>query len=281
VSPSDPVRLSNGVMLPRCGFGTANLRGEVAERAVLDAIDAGYRLIDTAEAYRNEDAVGRAIRASRIPREELFVTTKFNRHWHHEDGPPQALDASLERLGLDSVDLLLIHWPNPALDRYLDAWRGMISMLEQGRVRAIGTSNFTPEHLTRLIDATGVAPHVNQVQLNPWVPRHHERAFHDGHGIATESWGPLGLGWGHDLSANLLDEPPVIAAAETHGRTPAQVILRWHLQLDLVAIPRTRRAARMRENLDLEGFHLTDEEMAAITGLERDGIAVDPETAGH
>jgi 2,5-diketo-D-gluconate reductase A len=281
MSPADPVRLSNGVALPRCGFGTANLRGSIGERAVLDAIEAGYRLIDTAEAYHNEDAVGRAIRASGVPREELIVTTKFDRHWHHEDGPRQALEASLERLGLDTVDLLLIHWPNPALDRYVDAWRGMLALLDQGRVRAIGTSNFTPDHLTRLIDATGIAPHVNQIQLNPWVPRHRERTFHARHGIVTESWGPLGLGWGHDRSASLLGEAPVIAAAEAHGCTPAQVVLRWHLQLDLIAIPRTRRAARMQENLDLDGFHLTVEEMEAIGTLEREGVAIDPETTGH
>lgn len=281
MSPSDPVRLSNGVAMPRCGFGTASLREEHAERAVLDVIAAGYRSIDTAEAYRNEDAVGRAIQDSGVARQDLFVTTKFDRHWHREDGPRQALDASLERLGLDTVDLLLIHWPNPALGRYVDAWRGMVRLLDAGRVRAIGTSNFTPEHLTRLIDATGVAPHVNQVQLNPWVPRHSEREFHEAHGIVTESWGPLGLGWGHDRSASLLDEPPVVAAADAHGRTPAQVVLRWHLQLGLVAIPRTQHAARMRENLDLDGFHLTDAEMTAITALEREGVAVDPETAGH
>ena len=281
MSPSDPVRLSNGVAMPRCGFGTANLRGDVGERAVLDAIEAGYRSIDTAEAYGNEDAVGRAIRSSGLARDELFVTTKFDRHWHREDGPRQALAASLERLGLDTVDLLLIHWPNPDLGRYVDAWRGMVDLLEVGQVRAIGTSNFTPEHLAHLIDATGVAPHVNQVQLNPWVPRHAERAFHDANGIVTESWGPLGLGWGHDRSTSLLDEPPVAAAAEAHGRTPGQVLLRWHLQLGLVAIPRTQHAARMRENLDLDGFELTTEEMQAITGLERAGVAVDPETTGH
>ena len=279
--PSDPIKLSNGVAMPRCGFGTANLRGDVGERAVRDAIEAGYRSIDTAEAYGNEGAVGRAITASGLPRDELFVTTKFDRHWHHEDGPRQALAASLDRLGLDTVDLLLIHWPNPSLGRYVDAWRGMVDLLEGERVRAIGTSNFTPEHLTHLLDATGVAPHVNQIQLNPWVPRHAERAFHGAHRIVTESWGPLGLGWGHDRSTSLFDEPPVIAAAEAHGRTPGQVILRWHLQLGLVAIPRTQHAARMRENLDLDGFQLTDEEMEAITALERDGVAVDPETTGH
>ena len=281
MSSSDPIRLSNGVAMPRCGFGTANLRGDVGEQAVLDAIAVGYRSIDTAEAYGNEDAVGRAIAASGLPRDELFITTKFDRHWHREDGPRQALAASLERLGLDMVDLLLIHWPNPSLGRYVEAWRGMLDLLERERVRAIGTSNFTPEHLTRLIDATGVAPHINQIQLNPWVPRHDERAFHDANGIVTESWGPLGLGWGHDRSTSLFDEPPVAAAAEAHARTPGQVILRWHLQLGLVAIPRTQHKERMRENLDLDGFHLTDEEMEAITALERDGVAVDPETAGH
>jgi 2,5-diketo-D-gluconate reductase A len=281
MSPSDPVWLSNGVAMPRCGFGTAGFREERAERAVLDAIAAGYRSIDTAEAYGNEDAVGRAIQGSGIPRQDLFVTTKFDRHWHREDGPRQALEASLERLDLDSVDLLLIHWPNPALDGYVDAWVGMVRLLEEGRVRAIGTSNFAPEHLTRVIDATGVAPLVNQIQLNPWVPRHREREFHEAHGIVTESWGPLGLGWGHERQESLLDEPPVVAAADAHGRTPAQVVLRWHLQLGLVAIPRTQHADRMRENLDLHGFALSNEEMESITALTRAGVEVDPETFGH
>lgn len=281
MSTSDPIRLSNGVAMPRCGFGTANLRGDLGEQAVRNAIEVGYRLIDTAEAYGNEDAVGRAIRASGLPRDELFITTKFDRHWHQLDGPRQALEASLERLGLDTVDLLLIHWPNPDLGRYVDAWRGLVDLLEQERVRAIGTSNFTPEHLAQLIDATGVAPHVNQVQLNPWVPRHDERAFHAANDIVTESWGPLGLGWGHDRTVSLLNEPPVAAAAEAHGRTPGQVILRWHLQLGLVAIPRTQHEDRMRENLDLDDLELSDGEIEAITALERDGVAVDPATTGH
>lgn len=278
----DAVELANGVRLPRRGFGTAPMQGEVAERAVAEAITAGYRLIDTAEHYENEEAVGRGLRASGVDRDELWVTTKFDRPWHSEEGPSQALDASARRLGLEVIDLLLIHWPNPDLDRYVAAWRGMIRLLEDGRVRAIGTSNFTPTHLSRLIDETGVAPHVNQLQLNPWIPRHAERAFHERHGIVTQSWGPLGQGWGHDDGESLLDAAPVVAAAQAHERSPGQVLLRWHLQLGVVAIPKSQTPSRIRENLDLDGFELSDSEMAAIGELERSSeMMVDPDTFGH
>jgi len=282
VSPSDPLLLANGVPLPRCGFGTAPMQGEVAERAVAEAIGAGYRLIDTAEHYENEEAVGRGLRAGGVDRDELFVTTKFDRQWHSEEGPSQAFDVSAWRLGLEVIDLLLIHWPNPDLDRYVEAWRGMIRLLEDGRVRAIGTSNFTPTHLGRLIEATGVTPHVNQIQLNPWVPREAERAFHERHGIITQSWGPLGQGWGHDDGQSLLEAPAVMTAAEAHERSPGQVLLRWHLQLGVCAIPKSQTPSRIRDNLDLDGFELSTNEMAAIGALDRSSEAmIDPDTRGH
>ncbi|MCC5948916.1 MAG: aldo/keto reductase [Nitriliruptoraceae bacterium] len=283
MSTLEPATLTNGITMPRCGFGTAPMVGEEATAAVTTALEAGYRLIDTAEAYGNEDAVGRAIRASGIPRDELFVTTKFNRDWHRRSGPAQALGGSLERLGLDRVDLLLIHWPNPGLDGYVAAWEGMLALLEAGQLRAVGTSNFTPAHLQRLIDATGMAPHVNQLQCNPWIVRDRERAFHDANGIVTQSWGPLGRGWGHDeLTGDLLTDPAVVAAAQAHDRTPGQVVLRWHLQLGLSVTAKSATPERIRQNLAVDDFTLTDDEVARITALDRGGAGiVDPDVFGH
>ena len=279
----EPIVLANGVSMPRRGFGTAPMVGDEATRAVSVAIEAGYRLVDTAQAYGNEDAVGRAIRAGGVDRDELFVTTKFNRDWHHRAGPAQALAGSLERLGLDRVDLLLIHWPNPDLDGYVAAWEGMLELLEAGDVRAIGTSNFTPAHLQRLIDATGTAPHVNQLQCNPWITRAAERAFHEANGIVSESWGPLARGWGHDeLTGDLLADPAVVDAAAAHDCTPGQVVLRWHLQLGLVATVKSATPERIHENFAIDGFVLSDDEMARITALDRDGAGiVDPDEFGH
>jgi 2,5-diketo-D-gluconate reductase A len=280
---TDPILLANGVPMPRRGFGTAPMTGDEATQAVTTAIEAGYRLVDTAEAYGNEEAVGRGIVRSGVDRDELFVMTKFNRAWHHRAGPSQALTSSLERLGLGHVELLLIHWPNPDLNGYVDAWAGMIELLESARVRAIGTSNFTPAHLTRLIDATGVAPHVNQLQLNPWIVRSKERAFHAAREIATASWGPLARGWGHEgLTGDLLAEPAVVEAAAAHERSPGQIVLRWHLQLGVVVTVKSSSADRIRQNYDIDSFTLSDKEMARISALDRGGEGiVDPDRFGH
>jgi 2,5-diketo-D-gluconate reductase A len=270
------VRIADGVEMPTLGFGTWPLDDREAERMVAAALDVGYRLIDTAEEYGNEPGVGRAIRASGIDPGELFVTTKFNRRWHGVEEVQQAWANSVERLGLERIDLLLIHWPNPGHDRYVDAWRGMLRLLEDGRVRAIGVSNFTPTHLQRLIDETGVPPHVNQIQLNPRLPRVDERRFHEGHGIVTESWAPIGSG------RDLLREPVIERIAQEHGKTPAQVVLRWHVQLGLVAIPRTSNPSRLAENLDMFEFELTPEDLDRIASLDRHGAGVlDPESFGH
>src|SRR5688572_28176778 len=203
--------------MPMLGFGTWTLDDREAERMVAAALDAGYRLIDTAEEYGNEPGVGRAIRASGVDPAELFVTTKFNRRWHGVEEVQQAWSNSVERLGLDRIDLLLIHWPNPQHGRYVDAWRGLLRLLEDRKVRAIGVSNFTPTHLQRLLDETGIAPHVNQIQLNPRLPRAEERRFHEAHGIVTESWAPIGSG------RDLLGEAMIARSAQEHGKTPAQV----------------------------------------------------------
>jgi 2,5-diketo-D-gluconate reductase A len=275
VAEAPSIRLANGVEMPVLGLGTSPLSEREAERIVAAALDAGYRLIDTAENYRNEAGVGRGIRASGVDRDHVLVTTKLNKRWHGYEEAQQAWSNSAERLGLDRIDLLLIHWPNPQQDRYVDAWRGMVQLLEDGKVRAIGVSNFKPAHLDRLIDETGVAPHVNQIELNPFAPRVEERRYHADHGIVTESWSPLGAGGG------LLREPAIGDIAERHGRTPAQIVLRWHVQLGMVAIPRTSKPERLPENLDVFDFALTDEEMERLAELAGRDRVTDSDRFGH
>jgi 2,5-diketo-D-gluconate reductase A len=270
------LRLSNGIEMPVLGFGTWPLDDREAERMVGDALEVGYRLFDTAEEYANERGVGRAIRSSRIDPAELFITTKFNRRWHGIEEVQQALAHSVERLGLRWIDLLLIHWPNPGHDRYVDAWRGMLRLLEEGKVRAIGVSNFMLSHLQRLIDETGVAPHVNQIQLNPRLPRTKERLFHEAHAIVTESWAPIGSG------RDLLRDRVIEGIAREKGKTPAQIVLAWHVRLGLVAIPRTSNPSRLTENIDVFDIELTDGDLERISTLDRHGAgALDPESFGH
>ncbi|HYY07485.1 MAG TPA: aldo/keto reductase [Actinomycetota bacterium] len=261
--------------MPVLGLGTSPLNDAETERIVAAALDVGYRLIDTAENYRNEAGVGRGIRASGIDRDEVFVTTKLNKRWHGYEEAQQAWSNSAERLGLDRIDLLLIHWPNPQQNRYVDAWRGMVQLLEDGKVRAIGVSNFKPAHLDRLVDETGITPHVNQIELDPRISRREERAYHEAHDIVTESWSPLGAGGG------LLREPAIGEIAERHGRTPAQIVLRWHVQLGLVAIPRTSKHERLSENLDVFDFALTDEEMERLAELDGRDRVTDSDRFGH
>jgi 2,5-diketo-D-gluconate reductase A len=211
-----------------------------------------------------------------VDRDEIFVTTKFNKRWHGVDEVQQAWANSVDRLGLDRIDLLLIHWPNPGHGRYVDAWRGMLRLLEDGKVRAVGVSNFTPTHLERVLGETGVAPHVNQIQLNPRLPRIDERRYHEAHGIVTESWSPIGTGRG------LLDEPVLLELSRRHGVTSAQVVLRWHVQQGLIAIPRTSNAERLTENLGVFEFELSTADLDRIATLDRHGVgAMDPESFGH
>ncbi|MGH8871218.1 MAG: aldo/keto reductase [Acidimicrobiia bacterium] len=271
----DYVGLSNGAAMPVIGYGTWPIGDREAEAMVAAAIETGYRLIDTAEIYRNERGVGRGIRASGIDRDQVFLTTKLSQRWHGRKEAKRALADSSSRLGLDYIDLFLIHWPNPRQDRYVDAWRGMIELLEEGEVRAIGVSNFKPAHLQRLIDETGVAPHVNQIQLNPRITRLAEREFHAAHGIVTESWAPIGKGGG------LLDDPVITGLARRRSRTPAQIVLRWHLQLGLIPIPKTAHSGRLAENIDVFDFALTGDEMSQLSALDTRGLgAVDSDLTG-
>jgi 2,5-diketo-D-gluconate reductase A len=261
---ANDLELIHGARIPRIGFGTGRFSSDEAEVVVAQAIGAGYRLIDTAFNYKNEYGVGRGIVASGVPRQEIFVTTKFNRESHGVEFVREAWASSVEQMGLDYVDLLLIHWPNPKYDRYVDAWRGLKSLLDEGLVRAIGVANFKPAHLQRLLDETGVTPDVNQVQVSPYFPRYETVAFHQRHGIVTESHSPLGSGKG------LLAEPALMAKATSHGRTPAQIVLRWHLQRGLVPIPKTQSLNRMRENLDVYDFELSSADLEVLAALEKD-----------
>src|SRR5690625_1168944 len=270
------LELLSGPEIPVLGLGTYPLDNNEAERVVARALEVGYRLIDTAENYRNEEGVGRALRASGVERAQVFITTKFNAEWHGEDLAARAFEASARRLGVDYIDLLLIHWPNPEQDRYVDAWRGLISLREAGLVRSIGVSNFKPAHLQRLLDETGGTPDVNQIQLNPLVSRAELREFGQRHGIVSEAYSPIGKG------GELLEEPAILEIAERLGRTPAQVVLRWHVQLGNVAIPKTGNLERLRENLDVFDFELTDADMRASSALDRgEGSAVDSDEFGH
>lgn len=275
VQPAPTVTLANGVQMPQLGLGTWPMNDAEAAVAVDQALQIGYRLIDTAENYGNEAGVGEGIRRSGVPRGEVFVTTKFNRQWHSIDGARQACDASLARLGLDYLDLLLIHWPNPDQDRYVEAFAGLVRLLEAGRVRAIGTSNFKPAHLQRLFDA-GLVPHVNQIQLDPYHLRSDLVAIHRARGIVTEAWSPIGRG------SAMLADPAIVAIAARHGRTPAQVVLRWHTQSGFVPVPKSADPGRLAQNLDIFGFTLTADEMAALNGLERpDPAMFDADVFGH
>lgn len=257
------ITLNNGTTMPQLGFGVFQVPHDETAAAVTAALAAGYRSIDTARIYGNEAGVGEAIVKADVPRAELFVTTKL---WNDDQGYEatlRAFDASLARLGLDYLDLYLIHWPTPKRDRYVDTWRAFEKLLADGRVRAIGVSNFQPEHLRRVIDETGTVPAVNQVELHPYLQQEQVRAADAQHGVATEAWSPLAKG------GDLLAEPTITALADRHGRTPAQVVLRWHLQLGNVVIPKSATPSRIRENIEVFDFELSAADVAELSTLER------------
>jgi 2,5-diketo-D-gluconate reductase A len=266
------ITLSDGTPFPELGLGTYGLRGAEGVDAMTAAIGSGYRLLDSAVNYENEQEVGEAVRRSGI-REELLVTTKIPGRDHGYDETLRSAERSLERLGLERIDLYLIHWPNPRHDKYVDTYRAMLALREEGRVRSVGVSNFTEAMLTRLLDETGVAPAVNQVELHPYFPQTSLRRFHEEHGIRTESWSPLAK------RSDLLAETVLVDIAERHGVTPSQVVLRWHVQLGSTPIPQSGTPSRQVENADVFGFTLDEEELAAVSGLERGRLwGADPDT---
>ncbi|MFF9489025.1 aldo/keto reductase [Streptomyces sp. NPDC014676] len=257
--------------MPQLGFGVWQVPDAEAETAVTTALEAGYRSIDTAAIYGNEEGTGRALAKSDVPREDLFVTTKLWNSDQGYDSTLRAFDTSLSKLGLEYVDLYLIHWPAPARDRYVDTYKAFEKLLDDGRVRAIGVSNFLPEHLERLAAETSVVPAVNQIELHPHLQQHASREYHAERGIATEAWSPLGSGKG------ILEIPALVAIARKHGRTAAQVVLRWHLQLGNIVIPKSVTPSRIAENIDVFGFSLDAEDLAAISALNEDRrIGSDP-----
>ena len=269
------ILLNSGESIPQLGFGVFKVDPGETERIVSDALDVGYRHIDTAKAYDNEEGVGAAIAGAGIAREELYVTTKL---WNSDQQRQSALDAfdlSLEKLGLDYVDLYLIHWPSPHRGHYLEAWESLQEIAESGRAKSVGVSNFKPHHLQKVLDLGGLVPAVNQIEFHPDFQQRESAAFNAEHGIVTESWSPLGQG-------ALVDDAGVTAIADRHGKTLAQVILRWHIQIGHVVIPKSNRRERMAENLDIFDFELSPDEQAAITALDKGDAGrkgSDPDTA--
>jgi diketogulonate reductase-like aldo/keto reductase len=256
------IRLNNEVPMPSLGFGVYKIPNDKVERAVHTAIEAGYRSIDTATLYHNQRGVGAAVKSSGLPREDLFVATKLWNTDHGYDAALRAFDISLAELGLDYVDLYLIHWPAPDQDRYVETWRALEKIASDGRARAIGVSNFQIPHLRRLLDETGVVPAVNQVELHPYLHQAELRAFDTEHGIVTESWSPLARG-------RLLEHQVLTTIARKHGKTAAQVVLRWHVEMGLVAIPKSVTPQRIAENIDIFDFELDAQDIAAIATLEQ------------
>jgi 2,5-diketo-D-gluconate reductase A len=257
------VRLNDGNDIPQLGYGVFKVPAADTERAVGEALELGYRHIDTAAIYGNEEGVGAAVAASGIPREELFITTKLWNDRHDGDEPDAAIAESLDKLGLDAVDLYLVHWPTPAADNYVHAWEKMIGIRERGLARSIGVSNHLVPHLERIVAATGVVPSVNQIELHPAYQQREITAWAAAHDVKIESWGPLGQG-----KYDLFGAEPVAAAAAAHGKTPAQTVLRWHLQKGFIVFPKSVRRERLAENLDVFDFTLTDAEVAAIDAVD-------------
>ncbi|MEV8314424.1 aldo/keto reductase [Streptomyces sp. NPDC059900] len=259
--------------MPQLGFGVWQVPDDEAETAVATALEAGYRSIDTAAIYGNEEGTGRAIAASGVARDELFVTTKLWNNDQGYDSTLRAFDSSLEKLGLDHVDLYLIHWPLPSKNLAADTYKAFEKIYADGRAKAIGVSNFLPEHLERLLGETSVIPAVNQIELHPHLQQRAAREFHAEQGITTEAWSPLGQGKG------LLEVPAIVAIAQKHARTPAQVVLRWHIQLGNVVIPKSVTPSRIKENIDVFGFELDPEDISAISALNEDRrLGPDPAT---
>jgi 2,5-diketo-D-gluconate reductase A len=267
------VTLNSGDRMPQLGFGVFQVPPAETEAAVTAALRAGYRSIDTAAMYRNEQGVGAAIAASGVDREDIFLTTKLNNNAHGYDQALAAFEASRLALGVEYVDLYLIHWPLPARNRYVETWEALLTLQADGRVRAAGVSNFQPAHLRRLVDETGGTPALNQIELHPYLVQQELRDLHAELGIVTEAWSPLAKG------GDLLADPVITGLAEKYGKTPAQIVIRWHLQLGNVVIPKSVTPSRIAENIDVFDVELAPDDVAAITALNRDErTGPDPDT---
>jgi 2,5-diketo-D-gluconate reductase A len=266
------IEIAAGIRMPQLGLGVWQMTDQEAAASIRTALDSGYRSIDTAAIYRNERGTGQGIGESRINRQDIFVTTKLWNDRH--DDAPAALQESLKQLGLGYVDLYLIHWPAPQAGRFVEAWRELVALREAGLARAIGVSNFQIPHLRRIVEATGVVPAVNQIELHPWLQQSELRQFHQDHGITTEAWSPIGRG-------ALLDDPVVQQLAMQFGRSSAQIVLRWHIQLGNVVIPKSVTASRIRENIAVFDFELDQAAMTQLAGLNRDQrLGPDPDRFG-
>jgi 2,5-diketo-D-gluconate reductase A len=275
VSAVPMIVLNNGVEIPQLGFGVFQIEPDRTTEATLAALEVGYRHIDTAEMYGNEKQVGEAVRASGLDRGEVFVTSKLNNGHHAYDDALRAFDRSLADLGFDYLDLFLIHWPLPTIGDYVETWRAMEEIYRSGRARAVGVSNFQPQHLRRLRVETEIVPAVNQIEVHPYLTQDDVRAADAELGIVTEAWSPIAQG-------KVLDDPAIVAIADRLGRTPAQVTLRWHLQRGDVVFPKSVTRRRVEENFDVFGFELSDDDMATITGLNRDErTGPDPDTFAY
>ncbi|GAA2120510.1 aldo/keto reductase [Nocardioides bigeumensis] len=258
------IALNDGTSIPQLGFGVFQVEPDRTAEVVSDALEVGYRHLDTAQMYRNEQGVGDAIKQAGLPREELYVTTKLNNGFHRPDDVRRSMDESLDRLGLDRVDLFLIHWPLPTKydGDFVSTWRAMVELRDAGKATSVGVSNFQPDHLDRIIDETGVVPAVNQVEVHPYFTNEAVRAANLRHGVATEAWSPIAQGL-------VLGDATVEKIAADLGRTPAQVTLRWHLQRGDIVFPKSNRVERMRENFELFDFELDEDQMRDLTALDR------------
>ncbi|RWM02357.1 MAG: aldo/keto reductase [Mesorhizobium sp.] len=258
---SEQLELNDGATIPQIGLGVWQVEPDITAKVVRWGIEAGYRLIDTAEGYRNEEGVGEAIRAAGVRRSELFITSKLRNGGHQRDAALRAFDDTMEKLGIDEIDLFLIHWPVPSQDKYVEAWKTLVELKQAGRIKSVGVSNFNQDHLERIIGETGVTPVVNQIELHPRFQQRDKRDFHARHNIRIESWSPLGSG-------RLLADPTLEKIAKKHGKSVAQVIIRWHLQEGLIVIPKSIRQDRIAANFDVFGFELDAVDTQTIRGMD-------------
>lgn len=258
----EQITLNDGATIPQLGLGVWQVDHDITADVVGWAIKAGYRLIDTAEGYQNEEGVGEAIRAAGVPRSELFITSKLRNGAHQRDAALRAFDDTMKKLGIEQLDLFLIHWPVPSQDKYVEAWKTLVELQQQGRVKSIGVSNFNPDHLDRIIGETGVTPVVDQIEMHPYFQQRDKLDAISQRGIAIECYSPLGHG-------EVLKDKTVEAIGKAHGKSAAQVVIRWHLQMGHIAIPRSVHAERLRENFDVFDFALSDDEMRKMAGLDK------------